>query len=97
MAASDFNPPNVDNNIYHWHVVPRNACGPGAAGATRSYSTGDPATWYRDADGEGFGDAHGTTQACDQPAGYVSDNTDCADADAAVRQMPRDYSPTYSA
>jgi len=40
--------------------------------------------FYRDADGDGFGDAEVTTRACEAPAGWLADKTDCNDNDATV-------------
>lgn len=37
-------------------------------------------TWYRDADGDGWGSQTTTTTSCTQPVGYVGNNLDCTDA-----------------
>lgn len=39
-------------------------------------------TYYADSDGDGFGNAGVTMDACSAPTGYVSDNTDCDDNEA---------------
>jgi hypothetical protein len=44
----------------------------------------DASTWYADADGDGYGDAGSTEVACTEPAGFVSDDADCDDGDAAI-------------
>ncbi len=41
----------------------------------------DSLTWYADGDGDGHGDPAASVTACDQPIGYVADDTDCNDAE----------------
>jgi hypothetical protein len=57
-----------------------------ALGNTESLQTSDVITlggsdYYRDLDGDGYGDPNDTINSCSAPAGYVLNNTDCDDTD----------------
>ncbi len=44
-----------------------------------------PPDWFLDSDGDGFGDGLvESPPSCDQPGGYVPDDTDCDDSDPAL-------------
>ncbi len=47
----------------------------------------DNQTYYRDMDGDNFGDPANATRDCDVPPGYVIDNTDCDDNNATVNPI----------
>ncbi len=41
-------------------------------------------TWYRDLDGDGYGDPDSALEACEQPDGWIEDSSDCNDGDDEV-------------
>ncbi|MFH1469816.1 MAG: MopE-related protein [Pseudomonadota bacterium] len=51
----------------------------GLADDSDSSATGQ-GTWYRDADGDGYGSDTATLSRCDQPSGYVASGGDCNDS-----------------
>ncbi|MDP2305363.1 MAG: MopE-related protein [Pseudomonadota bacterium] len=50
-------------------------------GAIDEPDAADALIWYADTDGDEFGDRGSTTPACEEPAGYVADDSDCDDGD----------------
>jgi hypothetical protein len=65
--------PSVGTQILTYEYTDGNSC----TNSDDVTITVTPATtWYADQDGDGFGDPNTTQDACDQPSGYVSNNTD---------------------
>lgn len=47
-------------------------------------AVGTVSTWFRDADGDGFGSTTDTISSCDAPPGFVSNSGDCNDNSSLV-------------
>jgi len=63
-------PPNYSNSGESFYKT---------IGATQPAKVIPKTTYYRDADGDGFGDPNATIQATSMPTGYVNNKTDCDD------------------
>jgi hypothetical protein len=57
----------------------------GAKSNTIAITVAALSTYYADVDRDGYGNPASTVQACDAPIGYVSNNGDCDDSNAAIR------------
>ena len=51
----------------------------------------DRRTYYRDADGDGYGDRAKPVQACEAPPGFVDNADDCHDANRHARPDQKEY------
>lgn len=43
--------------------------------------------WYRDADGDGYGNPNSTREACSVPVGYVANDRDCNDTNRSINPL----------
>jgi large repetitive protein len=48
-------------------------------------------TWYRDLDGDSFGNPYAYIKSCIQPEGYLADNSDCDDSNPNVHPGATEY------
>lgn len=55
------------------------------AGGIDEGSPANATNWYRDADGDGFGNAANLLRRCAQPSGYVANASDCNDGNSGIR------------
>jgi hypothetical protein len=80
---------NTDCNDNDWEANPGadeicDAVDNDCNGSTDEPSAIDAIVWYLDADADFYGDPTQTQVACEQPEGYVSDDTDCDDSNETV-------------
>src|ERR1041385_3254697 len=85
-APSGYVSDNTDCDDAHASVHPgaTEVCNGIDDNCTGGIDEGVLSTFYRDADGDAYGNASVTAQACSAPSGYVADATDCDDAHAGV-------------
>ncbi|GDX80025.1 hypothetical protein LBMAG42_18360 [Deltaproteobacteria bacterium] len=82
-VADDTDCDDADGDVHPGAVELCNGTDDDCDGTTDE-SAVDGATWYADADLDGYGDASSTTADCSAPAGYVANDDDCDDTDSAV-------------
>ena len=73
-----------DNNAYPGATEYCDGHDDNCDGTIDEDSAVDAKTWYEDSDGDTYGLASSTTQACNQPSGYAANNTDCDDTNVSL-------------
>ncbi|MBI5486599.1 MAG: putative metal-binding motif-containing protein [Deltaproteobacteria bacterium] len=73
-----------DADVFPGAIESCNGTDDNCDGTTDEDTAVDAETWYGDTDADEFGDPDATRTACEMPAGYVADGTDCDDGDAAI-------------
>ncbi|MFC4511278.1 hypothetical protein ACFO28_13240, partial [Flavobacterium buctense] len=76
--------PGALNDIYGFKIEQNVAPSTTQIYLDNIYFSNDFNTYYRDFDGDGFGNLASTTSAVSPPVGYVSNSTDCNDTDGSI-------------
>jgi len=86
-ADGDGFPKNVDCNDNNNTIYPgaTEVCDGNDNDCDGQIDEGVKNTYYRDADGDTYGNPAVTTQACTQPAGYVTNSLDCNDGNVNIK------------
>ncbi len=78
------NDEDCDDGDYAVNPAARERCNEQDDDCDGDVDEGVTTTYYADADGDGYGDAGSTTEACSQPSGYVTNTDDCDDSNGAL-------------
>jgi len=80
---------NSSMNNYKYQCVASSPCNPSATSSIATLGVLNLVTYYRDSDGDGFGNPAITQASCSgAPTGYVANNTDCNDGNASINPNP---------
>jgi hypothetical protein len=75
---------DADNNTYPGATEYCDGHDDNCDGTVDEDSAVDAKTWYQDSDGDTYGLASVSMQACSKPSGYAADNTDCDDTNVSL-------------
>lgn len=76
-TSGDCDDTNADIHPFAFEI-----CGNGVDDDCDNNTNNGP-TWYRDDDGDGYGDPNNAIEACIQPSEYVANSDDCDDTDGS--------------
>ena len=81
-TSTEQNPSHTYNNVGKYTVSLTVSDSEGSDTETKADYICVETIYYRDNDGDGYGDPNDSTLDCSQPTGYVTDNNDCDDTDS---------------